>query len=119
MRPSSMHAGEADVKLYDELDLKIFVLVVWYKRFLSVACPTGTQQVLFLLQIVCDIFWLSRDDSLLYLRVTVSDPSWCLLLCFCLCHFLIIAYIYLFVKAMSCTVYFSPFVLVMILNAIV
>ena len=31
------------VRLYDDLDTKLFILVGWSRSFLSVSCPTGVQ----------------------------------------------------------------------------
>ena len=42
----ALHAGGSGVRLYDDPDLKRFILVGWGRSFLSVAWPTGVQLVL-------------------------------------------------------------------------
>ena len=58
------------VRLYDDPDLKLFILVGWDPGFLSVAWPTGVHLVFFLLlKIFSDVVWgpgISTSGSLLY-----------------------------------------------------
>ena len=50
------HAGGSGVRLYDGLDLKLFILVGWGRSFLSVAWPTGVQLVFFFCSGVSRLF---------------------------------------------------------------
>ena len=42
-----LHADGSGVRLYDDPDLKLFILVGWDRGFLSVAWPTGVQLLFF------------------------------------------------------------------------
>ena len=42
-----LHAGGSGVRLYDDPNIKLFILVGWGRSFLSVAWPTGVQLVVF------------------------------------------------------------------------
>ena len=73
----SLHAGGSGVRLYDGPDLKLFILVGWGRRFLSVAWPTGVQLMFFLCSGVSKLFGAQgspSSGSLLYVFLLLQ--SW-------------------------------------------
>ena len=68
-----LHAGGSGVRIFNGLDLKLFLLVGWDRSFFSVAWPTGVQLVFFrLLAIFSDVVWRQGLSIVGQLNVSVN-----------------------------------------------